>query len=133
VLLIDEEPGVLEVGAELLERAGFEVTVAATGREGLALFRKAPHTFAAAVVDLTMRDLSGETVAAELRALRPDLPVALASGLSAELAAYRTLELGAARFLRKPYAPDELAQAVVEMLAERPRRPLAPRPLAPSL
>jgi two-component system, cell cycle sensor histidine kinase and response regulator CckA len=133
VLLIDEEPGVLEVGAELLERAGFEVTVAATGREGLALFREAPGTFAAAVVDLTMRDLSGETVAAELRALRPDLPVALASGLSAELAAYRTLELGAARFLRKPYAPDELAQAVVEMLSERPRRPLASRPLAPSL
>ena len=133
VLLIDEEPGVLEVGAELLERAGFEVTVAATGREGLALFRAAPHTFAAAVVDLTMRDLSGETVAAELRALRPDLPVALASGLSAELAAYRTLELGAARFLRKPYAPDELAQAVVEMLSERPRPPLASRPRAPSL
>ena len=133
VLLIDEEPGVLEVGAELLERAGFEVTVAATGREGLARFHEAPGTFAAAVVDLTMRDVSGEVVAAELRAVRPDLPVALASGLSAELAAYRTLELGAARFLRKPYAPDELAQAVAEMLAERPRRALASRPRVPSL
>jgi CheY-like chemotaxis protein len=120
VLLIDEEPGVLEVGAELLERAGFEVTVAATGREGLARFHEAPGAFAAAVVDLTMRDLSGEAVAAELRAVRPDLPVALASGLSAELAAYRTLELGAARFLRKPYAPDELAQAVVDMLSGAP-------------
>ena len=133
VLLIDEEPGVLEVGAEILERAGFDVTVAATGREGLERFREAPGSFAAAVVDLSMRDLAGEAVAAELSAARPDLPIVLASGLSAELAAYRTLELGAARFLRKPYAPDALARTVLEMLAERRASGLAPRPPAPSL
>jgi two-component system cell cycle sensor histidine kinase/response regulator CckA len=127
VLLIDEEPGVLEIAAELLERAGFAVTVAATGTEGLARFREAPGSFAAAVVDLSMRDLAGEAVAAELRAVRPDLPVVLASGLSAELAAYRTVELGAARFLRKPYAPDALARTVIEMLADRNASPLATR------
>jgi two-component system cell cycle sensor histidine kinase/response regulator CckA len=133
VLLIEDQPGVLEVAAEFLERAGFTVTVAATGREGLARFRETPGAFEAAVVDLSMHDLSGEAVAAELRALRPDLPVVLASGLSAEHAASRTLELGAARFLRKPYAPDALARAVVEVLAERRAPALAPRSPAPSL
>jgi DNA-binding response OmpR family regulator len=70
------------------------------------------------VIDLGMPDLSGERVAAEIRALRPQLPLVLASGFSAELAAARCLELGAACFLHKPYAPDELVRAVRSVLEE---------------
>jgi CheY-like chemotaxis protein len=110
---------VLEVAAEFLAREGFEVVAVGSGREGLERFAAEPDAFEAAVVDLTMPDVSGERVAAELRALRPRLPLVLASGFSPELAAARCLELGAARFVRKPYAAGDLVQAVREVLPPR--------------
>jgi CheY-like chemotaxis protein len=119
LLLIDDEPGVLEVAARFLEREGFDVVAAGSGRAGLERFAAEPDGFEAAVVDLTMPDVSGEQVAAELRALRPDLPLVLASGFSPELAAARCLELGDARFVSKPYASADLAQAVRDALPQR--------------
>jgi len=119
VLLVDDEPGVLEVAARFLEREGFDVVTAGSGRAGVDRFAAEPAGFEAAVVDLTMPDVSGEQVAAELRALRPDLPLVLASGFSPELAAARCLALGAARFVSKPYAAGDLAQAVRDVLPAR--------------
>jgi CheY-like chemotaxis protein len=116
LLLIDDEPGVLEVAARFLEREGFEVVAAGSGRAGLERFAAEPDAFEAAVVDLTMPDVSGVEVATELRALRPGLPLVLASGFSPELAAAQCLELGAAHFVGKPYAAADLARAVRDAL-----------------
>ena len=118
VLVVDDEDAVLEIADQFLTLAGFEVVPAGSGTEALELFRAEPERFDAAVVDLTMPDLGGEHVAAELRALRPDLPLVLASGYSAERAAAHCLELGEARFLRKPYAPDDLLRALQEAIEQ---------------
>jgi len=119
ILVVDDEDAVLEIAEEFLAREGFDAVTAASGREAVRRFAAEPRAFDAAVIDLGMPDLSGERVAAEIRALRPELPLVLASGLSAELAAASCLELGAARFLHKPYAPDELVRAVLGVLEER--------------
>jgi PAS domain S-box-containing protein len=120
VLVVDDEEGVLELAREFLGRAGFDVVVAASGREAVARLAAAPEGFDAAVVDLAMPGLPGERVAAELRAIQPALPLVLASGFSAELAAARCLELKAARFLRKPYDAEALVVAVRGALEARP-------------
>jgi signal transduction histidine kinase/ActR/RegA family two-component response regulator len=119
VLLMDDEPGVLEIAAEFLAREGFHVVAAGSGREGLERFAAGPGDFDAAIVDLTMPDLPGEEVAAALRARRPDLPLVLATGFSPELAAARCLELGDARFVKKPYARGDLVLAVRAALLAR--------------
>ena len=118
VLVVDDEDAVLEIAEEFLAREGFDAVTAGSGREAVRRFAAEPRGFDAAVIDLAMPDLSGERVAAEIRALRPDLPLVLASGFSAELAAARCLELGAARFLHKPYAPDDLVRAVRGVLGD---------------
>jgi CheY-like chemotaxis protein len=120
VLVVDDEEGVLELAREFLGRAGFDVVVAASGREAVARLAAAPEGFDAAVVDLAMPGLPGERVAAELRAIQPALPLVLASGFSAELAAARCLELKAARFLRKPYDAEARVVAVRGALEVRP-------------
>ena len=117
VLVVDDEDAVLEIAEEFLAREGFDAVTAGSGREAVRTFAADPLGFDAAVIDLAMPDLSGERVAAEIRALRPALPLVLASGFSAELAAARCLELGAARFLHKPYEPDDLVRAVHSVLA----------------
>jgi PAS domain S-box-containing protein len=118
VLVVDDEEAVLEVAAEFLDHAGFEVVAASSGREAVVRFAAEPGTFDAAVIDLAIPDLAGERIAAELRALRPDLPLVLASGFAAEMAAARCLELGASRFLRKPYTGEDVARALHEAIGD---------------
>jgi CheY-like chemotaxis protein len=127
VLVVDDEDAVLEIAEEFLAREGFDAVTAGSGREAVRRFAAEPARFDAAVIDLAMPDLSGERVAAEIRTLRPQLPLVLASGFSAELAAARCLELGAARFLHKPYAPDDLVRAVRSVLEEYADLDRAPR------
>jgi CheY-like chemotaxis protein len=64
------------------------------------------------VLDLSMPGVSGEQAFLEMRSIRPDLPVVLATGYSEELASERFRAPGAAGFLRKPFSPEELIACV---------------------
>jgi CheY-like chemotaxis protein len=117
VLVIDDQEPLLELVREFLTRAGFAVETALGGRAGLERIRAAAAEFDAVVLDLAMPELDGEQVGRALRALRPELPLLLVSGYDADLAAARYASLRPARFLRKPFARDELVGALTEVLA----------------
>jgi len=119
VLVIDDEPSVRDVARAILERAGFEVLVAASGREGLERFRACADRIVAVLLDMTMPDLAGEEVFAELRSIRPDVPVILSSGYNEQDAVRRFTadvsagpESGLAGFIQKPYLPADLLSKV---------------------
>jgi PAS domain S-box-containing protein len=115
LLLADDEPDVLESTAGLLHRLGFEVETAPDGAAALAAFEARPHAFRVALLDLTMPRMGGREAASRLQAARPDLPILLTSGYteSEAMAGARNL-----RFLRKPFLPDELRDALANLLAE---------------
>jgi CheY-like chemotaxis protein len=119
VLVVDDQEPVLELAREFLGRAGYDVVTAQGGRAGLERFAAAPADFAALVLDLAMPDLDGERVGKAVRALRAELPLLLVSGYDADLAAVRFAALQPARFLRKPYAREELVGALEQLLAAR--------------
>jgi DNA-binding response OmpR family regulator len=64
------------------------------------------------VLDLTMPDLDGEETFQEIRALRPGLPVIVVSGFGEEATEGRLPADEIAAFVRKPYDPEELLDAV---------------------
>lgn len=115
ILLVDDEPSVRELALRVLERAGHEVTVAATGRQGLELFRA--HGCDVLFVDKNLPDGSGLDVIRAVRAAEPDLPVILVTGAPERLAH------DAARpdvYLAKPFKTlSALAEAVAEALEKR--------------
>jgi two-component system cell cycle sensor histidine kinase/response regulator CckA len=117
VLVIDDQEPVLDLAREFLSRAGFAVEIALGGRAGLERIRAAAGDFDAVVLDLAMPELDGEQVGRALRALHPELPLLLVSGYEADLAAARYASLAPSRFLRKPFAREELAGALAELLA----------------
>jgi PAS domain S-box-containing protein len=108
VLLVDDEPGVRTVARSMLERLGFEVRVAASGREGVQALRDDPQRFALAIVDLTMPDLGGVEVAGELWRDRPELPVILTSGYSIHEVSNRFVDDPRVGFLAKPFSWEAL-------------------------
>jgi PAS domain S-box-containing protein len=112
VLVIDDDEAVLELAEAFLERSGHSVITALGGRVGVELFRERPDQFDAVLLDLGMPDLDGEQVFAELRSIRPDVPVVLATGYTEEHAAERFAASGVAGFLGKPYEAEELVEAI---------------------
>ena len=113
ILVVDDEEWVLELAREFLERSGFGVVTAEGGREALEVLREdAGKAIDAVVLDLTMPDLNGEETLHEIRALRAGLPVIVASGFGEEATEGRFPPDEIAAFVRKPYAPEELLEAV---------------------
>ena len=115
VLVVDDEESVVELARETLIRCGLNVVTAADGREGVAVFAANSDSIDLVVLDRTMPGLSGEEVAAELKRIRPDVRIVLASGYSAERSGAE--KIGIAHFLQKPFLPEDLVAKVRDALA----------------
>jgi two-component system, cell cycle sensor histidine kinase and response regulator CckA len=119
VLMVDDEPSVRQVGRRILERAGFSVDEADDGPVAIERFRADPNSFDSVLLDLTLPTLDGLAVLRELRAMRPDVPIVLCSGWSADEVADSVRSLPRTVFLQKPYQRQELVDALTKV-AEPP-------------
>jgi PAS domain S-box-containing protein len=108
VLLVDDEETIRTLGRRMLQRAGFEVLVAADGREAIEVFTKEKETVSLVILDLTMPHLDGEACFRELRQLHPDVKVILSSGYNEQDIVNRFSGKGLAGFVQKPYTTEEL-------------------------
>src|SRR5262245_28535633 len=81
VLVIDDEQAVREVTQAMLAHAGFESLAAADGFDGIDLCRRHGAKIAIVLLDLAMPRMDGVETLAQLRRLRPDLPILFSSGL----------------------------------------------------
>lgn len=80
ILFVDDEEAILLVARMTLARAGFEVTTCNHPADALTQFRATPDAFDLVLTDLAMPGMSGINFAEHLLALRPDIPVLIASG-----------------------------------------------------
>jgi signal transduction histidine kinase/CheY-like chemotaxis protein len=116
VLLVEDDPSVRRSTRETLLRLGYSVTEAASGRAGLALGSDDTRHFDLALCDVILGDMSGPAVYEALRALRPSVRVLYMSGYADE-AIVRTGILDEGHpFLPKPFAPQDLAVKIREVL-----------------
>ena len=100
----------------MLKRLGFEVALAADGREAVEIFAKAPGRFDLVLMDLTMPHMDGEEAFTELRRLRPDVRVVLMSGFNQQEAVARFTGKGLASFLQKPFPLEGLTSVLKRVL-----------------
>jgi PAS domain S-box-containing protein len=112
VLVVDDEPSLLDVLAQMLRSLGYSTTCCATGTEALQLFRADPSQFDLVVTDQTMPKLTGAQLATELLSLRPDLPIILCTGYSQIIPPEEAARLGICEYLYKPILKHDLAAAV---------------------
>ncbi|MBI1180095.1 MAG: response regulator [Alphaproteobacteria bacterium] len=80
VLIVEDEVLVRMVAVDVLADMGFQVEEAGTAAEALEKLRAAGDRFDAAIIDIGLPDMKGDRLAAELRDLRPGLPIVIASG-----------------------------------------------------
>jgi diguanylate cyclase (GGDEF)-like protein/PAS domain S-box-containing protein len=117
LLIVDDEPLILEGLSRLLASRDYEVVTANGGCEALIAIGK--QQFDAILLDLGMPDLNGSEVLRFVAERSPDTPVIVVSGESTIDAAIRALRGGAADFVRKPYEPEELLRRLDNTLTRR--------------
>jgi DNA-binding NtrC family response regulator len=120
LIVIDDEPGILEVVGRYAARAGFEVIACAGGREGIA---KIQSTHADLVmVDLRMPDVGGLEVLRAIRESSPNCQAVLMTGYASVDTAVEAVKLGAMDYLSKPLDFTRLQQMFADVRDEIDRR-----------
>jgi len=123
VLLVEDEDALRNLLERFLQRAGYAVRAERDGSGALAAFAEGPERFQAAIIDLTLPDMSGEALLAGLRERRPRLAVVVSSGMSRTEAEFASPEGGPVRFLQKPFLPARLIEALKELPAAQSSSP----------
>src|SRR5213594_135727 len=120
VLVVDDEPKIVQLARDYLVHAGFAVTTAYDGKAALAAARTDHPDLV--VLDLGLPELDGLDVARALRA-ESSVPIVMLTGRSEESDKLVGLELGADDYVTKPFSPKELVARVRAVLrrTERPR------------
>ena len=119
VLVVDDEPDLLELVRITLAQSGYTVETAASGSAALAALRRAPPDVM--ILDLMLPDLSGTELCARVRADQrlAALPIIMLTAKSEEIDRVVGLELGADDYVTKPFSPRELALRVRAVLRRR--------------
>jgi two-component system, response regulator PdtaR len=114
VLIVEDEPLVRMLGADVLEEAGFEVVEAFNGDEALAVLQARPD-INVLFTDVNMPgSLDGLDLARIVHERRPDIKLLIASG-QVRLGEDQIPDAG--RFLAKPYGPEAIVRHVRELMA----------------
>jgi DNA-binding response OmpR family regulator len=113
ILLVEDERKLRDLVRSYLERAGFTVLSTSSGAEALSLTASASPDML--VLDLGLPDVSGETVAREVRAAGK-VPILMLTAKSSEEDRVKGLELGADDYVTKPFSPRELVLRVQAIL-----------------
>jgi CheY-like chemotaxis protein len=139
ILLVDDEDFLSALSKQGLQELGYDVTAKTSSKDALEAFKTDPNAFDLLLTDLAMPELSGSSLAASVRAIRPDLPCILMTGIFPEAHSTLMNSLLFDEIIFKPQVPTDLARAIRRVLEARlergPSSPLAqplPRPRRPA-
>ena len=116
ILVVDDDPGVLDVVAFMLRSEGFDVDEEKDG--GAALEAAREHRYDIVILDVMLPGISGIEVCRELRA-ESDVPILMLTARDAEVDRVLGLELGADDYVTKPFSAAELLSRVRAILRRR--------------
>ena len=120
VLLVDDEPGTVDVVGRFAERAGFEVVACVGGRQALAQLRTRRADLV--LVDLRMPEVEGLDVLYAIRDTDPHCQVVLMSSYASVETAVEAIKLGAIDYLSKPIDFSRLERLLLNVRDEWERR-----------
>jgi CheY-like chemotaxis protein len=116
VLVVDDEGPVRELTARMLRDAGYDTVLAIDGLDAWRKLQREATKVDAIVSDVVMPHMTGTELLGRVQAYRPELPVILMSGYSADDLRARGLEQAPVPLLTKPFTQDELVAAVARLL-----------------
>ena len=117
VMYVDDDQALVFLMVRVLKRRGFVVTAFSDPHEALAAFQSQPEAFDLVVTDYNMPGYSGLDLLRQLKLIRPDLPVALASGYVTPELEQNAIREGANALIHKPDDVSEFCETVQRLIA----------------
>jgi signal transduction histidine kinase/DNA-binding response OmpR family regulator len=121
LLLIEDEPEVQAVLADMLREAGYGVAVAKDGLEGIEHCDR--EAVDVVLSDISMPGISGWDVAARLRARHPQIPIGFVTGWGDQLDPERLAGAGVDFVVAKPFQAHDILRQVAQAVVRPPREP----------
>ena len=120
ILIVDDEPLLVELAAERLADLGYAPLAFTSSAKALQAFLEAPSSVDLILTDEQMPELSGSQLVGAIRAKRPDIAVIMMSGHVTAALEERARAQGVGELLRKPLSDEALAAAVARGLRSKP-------------
>jgi CheY-like chemotaxis protein len=119
ILLIEDEPMVMQVNRALLESLGYRVLSAETGDQALRAVRSEQGAIDLVILDVVLPDMEARELYSLLMEARPLLKVLVCSGYSVHGPVQEVLDLGAQGFIQKPFTLKQLSAELGRVMQER--------------
>jgi PAS domain S-box-containing protein len=117
VLLVDDEPMVVEVGEMMLEAIGFDIVTARDGIEALEQLKRHRQEISLVILDLTMPRKDGFETFQDMQNIAPEIPVIIATGYTRGQVRQQFGDTPPAAYLKKPFRMDHLADTIRGVLS----------------
>ena len=118
ILLVEDEPAVLEINQAMLEYLGYQVMTAINGQEALAIYREHRTEIALILSDMVMPEMTGEALFHTLKAENPNIKMVMMSGYPLGEKGAELLEKGVVDWFEKPISFGPLSQVVDKALSK---------------
>ena len=116
ILLVDDEVDIAHLEKQVLERLGYKVSQRTSSADALEAFRNRPDSYDLVITDMSMPNMTGEQLARELIAIRPDISVIICTGFSERINKEKAENSGIKGFLMKPVIKSDMAAMVRRVL-----------------
>jgi two-component system cell cycle sensor histidine kinase/response regulator CckA len=117
ILVVDDEPMALKLVESILAKRGFDVLTSTSPSEALRIFEAKKDDIELLISDIVMPEMDGTKLASRIVQSNPELPVLFMSGFVTEHEVEQASTLDQFAFIRKPFRPQTLVQAVQKMLS----------------
>ena len=118
VLLVDDEEIVVGVGRQMLEKLGFSVLTAASGKEAVDIYKINKGRIGLVVLDMIMPGMGAGDTYNELQAIDPAIKVLLSSGYGVDEQTSEVIKRGCKGFIQKPFNMQVLSEKIEEIMKE---------------
>ncbi|MCB0324987.1 MAG: response regulator, partial [Bdellovibrionales bacterium] len=112
VLVVEDDPYIIEVVREIVQTFGFEVVAAESAGEALSAFEQSGRTLACVILDYNVPGMDASRLLARMRELDADVKVLLSSGYSQAFISREFPLESVHGFIPKPYQPAKLVEAL---------------------
>ena len=118
ILLVDDEEMIIDVGAQILKKLGYEVLTARHGKEAIEVYQQNRQKVAMVILDLIMPVMGGGETYDRLKEMDPNVKVLLSSGYSLGGQATEILNRGCDGFIQKPFNLKDLSEKLRQIISK---------------
>ena len=116
ILIVNDEPDILEIGKKMLEALGYQVHSVQTGKRAIEFYSRYKDMIHLIILDMIMPGMNGEQVYDRLVEINPDVKGLLSNGYSQIGPTEKTLKKGCNGFIQKPFKIKLLSQTIRKIL-----------------